>query len=172
MYIIFIFSFHIYTFRSSFLSWEPLNFRFGPESRAQWQTCCRSTNTFFIVHHLHSFIFPFHIYTLFSSFLSWGPKFPILGPYISVWGPTISEPSGRFADSSFLSTYTFFSSFIYWGPLNLLSCGAQHLRLGLTKILGRPQWQTCYRTTNIFFIVHHLHYFHHSFPYIHSFHLS
>src|SRR6266516_3149624 len=76
MYIILIFPFHIYTFFSSFLSWEPLNFRWGPQNLGtQKHTCCQTINTFFIVNHVHYFnmFFSHIIYTFFSSFLSWEP---------------------------------------------------------------------------------------------------
>src|SRR6266516_69786 len=104
MYIILIFPFHIYTFFSSFLSWEPLNFRWGPQNLGtQKHTCCQTINTFFIVHHVHYFnmFFP-HIYILFIFPILIAPKFPL------------GAPKSRDPEAHLLSNYQFKQFFCYF----------------------------------------------------------
>src|SRR6266516_1063046 len=102
MSIILICSFHIYTFFSSFLSLDPLNFRWVPQNLGT-QKHTSDLNIFFIVHHVHYFnmFFP-HIYILFIFPILGAPKFPL------------GAPKSRNPEAHFLSNCQFKQFFCYF----------------------------------------------------------
>src|SRR6266516_3620333 len=142
MYINFFFSFHIgyiHSFHLSYLG-GPI-FPFGaPKSRAQWQTYCRTTYTFFIVHHLHSCNLSFpHVYIIFIfpilgslHFLSWVPTFPFGGPR------SRNSVADLLFHLSFPHTHSFHLS--YLGAPKFPILGTPKFPFGAHKISSRPQW--------------------------------
>src|SRR6266516_545923 len=140
---------YIHFFHLSYLG-VPI-FPFGaPKFRAQWQTYCRTTYTFFIVHHLHSCNLSFpHIYIIFIfpilgslNFLSWVPTFPF-GAH---------DLGAQWQICCFIFPFHTHILLIFpiLGSLNFLSRVPLNFRLGLIKSPADPSGRLAVELTIYF----------------------